>query len=91
MLGVSIEPCKMVRYPSYFVEYTMIKLGHVYYFQLRGYDTRAKYIMTLIRFKRIQSAFHPEAETSFCRDRCHQLRYFIPMFNDKSNIIFFLG
>ena len=91
MLGVSIEPCKMVRYPSYFVEYSMIKLGHIYSFQLRGYDTWEKYIMTLIRFKRIQSAFHPEAGTYFCRDKCHQLCYFIRMFNDKANIIFFIG
>ena len=69
----------------------MVHLGHGYYVQLEGYGDWSKYSMTLIRFKQIRSAFHPDYRTYFCGDKFHQLRYFILMFNDKEIIIFFLG
>ena len=73
------------------MEDKIIHLGHVYSVQLRGYDAWGKYVMNLIIFKHKISAFHPEAVTSFCRDKCHQLRYFICTLNDKAKIIFILG
>ena len=91
MLRISIDHWKMGGYLSYFVEDPMIHLCHRYSVQLRGYDAWKKYIMTLIRFKEIYSAFHPEAGTSFCGEICHQMRYFIRMFNGKAKIIFVLG
>ena len=92
MLQISIDPRKMGRYLSYFVDYTMIHLGHGYSVQLRGYYAWEKDVMTLIRFKYKCSAFHPEAGTSFCREKLHQLRYFIFTLNDmKKNRYLFLG
>ena len=91
MMRISIETWKMVGYPSFFVEDPMIHLGYGYAVQLRGYDAWTKDIMTLIRFKQIHSAFHPEVGTTFCGDKFNQLCYFICMFNDKAKIIFVLG
>ena len=47
--------------------------------------------MTLIRFKQICSDFHPEDVDYFCGDKCHHLRHFIHMFNDKPKRNVFLG
>ena len=47
--------------------------------------------MPLVWFKQIRLAFHPEAGESSCHDKCHQLRYFIRMFNDMAKQIFALG
>ena len=63
MLQISIESRKMGGYISYFVEDTLIQLGHGYSVQLRGCGAWGKYVMTLIRFKHKRSAFHPEAGT----------------------------
>ena len=81
MMRISIELRNMRWYLTYFVEDTMIHLGHGYSVQLRGYYDWKTYVMTLIRFKHIFSAFHPESGTYFYRDICHQLRYFIRMLN----------
>ena len=78
-------------YVSYFVENPMIHLGHGYVVQLRGYYAWVKDIITLIRFKYIPSHFHPEAGYYFCGEKCHQLRYFIQIFNEKAKYIFVLG
>ena len=91
MLWISVDPQNMGEYLSYFVDDTMIHLGYEYYFQLRGYDAWAEYIMNLIRFREITSAFYPESGTSFCREKCYWLRYFICMFNDKPKGIFVIG
>ena len=91
MLRISIEPQKMVGYPSYFVEDTMIHLGCLYYVQLTGYDAWGRYVVTLIRFKQIRRVFHPEYGTSFLGEKYHQPHYFICVFNDKSKVIVFLG
>ena len=91
MLRISIDPRKMVGYLSYFVEDPIIHLGRRYSIQIRGYDAWSHYVMTLIIFKQINGAFHPENGTSFCGDKYHQLRYFIRMFNDKAKIMFVLG
>ena len=69
----------------------MIQLGHGYYVQLRVYSAWVKYVITLIRFKYIHSVFHTESGTYFCEEKCHQMCYFIRMFNDKSKMIFVLG
>ena len=76
VMQISIEPRNMGGYPSYFVEDSMVHLGHVYYVQLRGYDAWSKDIMTLILLKYIHSSFHNEAGTSFYGYKYHQLRYF---------------
>ena len=78
-------------YPLYFIENTIIHLGHGYSVQLKGYDVWGKYFMTLIRFKQIHSDFDPEDGTYFCGMFFCQFRYFICIFNDKSRIIFVLG
>ena len=69
----------------------MINLYHGYSVQLKGYDVWGEYFMTLIRFKQIFSALHPEAGIYLCGEKCYHLRYFIRMFNDKAKIIFVLG
>ena len=78
-------------YVSYFTENPTVVVGDGYSIQLRGYDPWAKDIMSLVRFKQIRSAFHPEAESSICNDKCHQLRYFIRLFNSKAKEVFSLG
>ena len=48
--------------------------------------------MSLIRFKQIRSAFHPEAgRGEGTGDKCHQLRYFIRAFNKRAQHTFHLG
>ena len=69
----------------------MTHLGHGYSVQLRGYYAWEKYVMTLIRFKNKRGAFHPEAGTSFYREKYHQLRYFICTFKDKEKEYLLLG
>ena len=91
ILRISIDPHNMGGYPYYFVEDPMIHLGHVYSVQLRVYDAWGKYVMTLTILKHIQSEFHPEAGTSLCGYKCHQLHYFIRMFYDKQEEYLFLG
>ena len=81
MLHISLEPRKMGGDTSYFVEDPVVILGSGYFCKLRGYQVWAKEVMTLIRFNQTRSAFHPEVGESVCRDRCHQLRYFICTFN----------
>ena len=61
----------------------MIHLCHGYSVKISGYDARKKDIMTLIRFKYIRSAFHPENGNSVCGDKYHHLSYFFCMFNEK--------
>ena len=91
MLRISLEPRKMGGYSSYFTENPVITIGDGYSIQLRGYDAWAKDIMSLVRFKQIRSAFHPESDKSLCNDKCHQLRYFIRLFNMKAKEVFALG
>ena len=91
MLRISLEPRKMGGYCSYFTENPVITIGDGYSIQLRGYEPWAKDIMTLVRFKQIRSAFHPEADKSLCNDKCHQLRYLIRLFNKRAKEVFSLG
>ena len=76
LLRISMEPRKMGGYASYFVSNPCVSVGG-YSVQLKGYSPWAKDIMSLVRFKQIRSAFHPQAEKSICGDNCHQLRFFI--------------
>ena len=69
----------------------MIHLGNEYYVELKGYGAWSKYVMTLIRFKHTLSALHPQDRTYLCGDKCHQMRYFIPMFTDEEKYYLFLG
>ena len=92
MLRISMSPRKMGGYASYFQNNPVISLGGGYAVGLRGFEPWAKDIMSLVRFKQIRSAFHPEATaTSESGDKCHQLRYFIRRFNQKAKEIFILG
>ena len=91
MLKILLEPRNMGGYTSYFTENPTVRIGDGYMVQLRGYDAWAKEVMSLVRFKQIRSAFHPEAGDTACNDKCHQLRLFIKMFNDMTNCIFILG
>ena len=50
-------------------------LCHVYSVQIGGYYDWGKYITTLIIFKQIHSALHPEDGASFCGENFHQLHY----------------
>ena len=70
---------------------SVLTLGDSYAIELRGYENWAKDVMTLIRFKQIRSAFHPEADKSLSNDKCHQLRYFIRTFNEMAKKTFNLG
>ena len=91
MLRISLEPRKMGGYCTYFADNTTLHLDSNYSVQLRGYNAWAKEIMPLIRFKQIRSAFHPETGESECGDKCHQLRYFIRMYNYMAKEVFHLG
>ena len=92
MLRISMEPRKMGGYASYFQDPPVIRLGVSYSVRLTGFDPWAREIMTLLRFKQIRSAFHPEAGRSeLTGDKCHQLRYFIRTFNERARHIFHLG
>ena len=91
MLRISLEPRKMGGYASYFQDSPVVAMGGMYSVELRGYQPWARDVMPLIRFKQIRSAFHPESGTSYCGDKCHQLRFFIRMFNDKAKHVFNLG
>ena len=91
MLRISLEPRKMGGYTTYFTDNSSMSIGHGYNVELQGYHAWAKEIMPLIRFKQIRSAFHPEAGDSQCNDKCHQLRYFIRMFNYMAKDVFYLG
>ena len=91
LLRISLEPRKMGGYTTYFSDESVIAMGSTYRCKLRGYEPWAKRIMTLVRFKQIRSAFHPETGTSLCGDKCHQLRYIIRMFNDVAKKTFHLG
>ena len=61
MLRISLEPRKMGGYPSYFTDQSSLGIGTNYSVHLRGYKPWAKDVMTLVRFKQIRSAFHPES------------------------------
>ena len=91
MLRISLEPRKMGGYSSYFTDNSNVQIGTGYSVELRGYSAWAKDIMTLVRFKQIRSALHPESGESQCHDKCHQLRYFIRMFNYMARDVFHLG
>ena len=81
----------MVVYQSYFVEDNLIHLGIGYTVQLMGKDYCFKYVMTLIRFKKIFSAFHLESINYLVGNKYRQLCCGIHVFNDKSKIIFVPG
>ena len=91
MLRISIEPRKMGEYLSYFTDQSSLGIGTNYSVHLRGYEPWAKDVMTLVRFKQIRSAFHPESGRSNNNDKCHQLRYFIRLFNFMARDVFYLG
>ena len=82
MMRISIELRNMRWYLTYFVEDTMIHLGHGYAVKLRVYYAWDKDILTLIRFKHIHIDLHPEAKKYFCGEKFYQMRYFIRLFND---------
>ena len=86
-----MEPRKMGGYVSYFSDNPIITPGDGYSVEIRGYSPWAKDIMTLVCFKQIRSAFHLEAGSSMCEDKCHQLCYFIWLFNAKAKETIDLG
>ena len=91
MLRISLEPRKMGGYASYFMDQSSLNIGTGYSVHLRGYEPWAKDVMTLVRFKQIRSALHPECGKSANNDKCHQLRYFIRLFNYMARDVFYLG
>ena len=78
-------------YTSYFQDNHVITMRTGYSVQLRGFDPWTKDIMSLIRFKQIRGAFHPEAGQTQCGYKCHQLHYFIRRFNECAKKTFNLG
>ena len=81
ILRISMEPRNMGGYTSYFEEDPVVILGSGYFCKLREYQSWAKDGVPLVRFNKIRSAFHPEVGESMCREKYHQLHYFIRMFN----------
>ena len=65
LLRISLEPRKMGGYTSYFQNSHSITLARGYSSTLQGYNAWAKDIMTLVRFKQIQSAFRLESHRFF--------------------------
>eukprot|EP00957_Ditylum_brightwellii_P099586 7585654-Ditylum_brightwellii.AAC.1 len=91
LLWMSIGPCNMGRYKSYFTTSPHVILGKKYSVGLRDLDCWAKQIMMLSRFKYIRCAVHPEgAKFSNNGNKYHQLRHFICTFNRKARKIFHL-
>ena len=78
---MSIEPCHMGGYASYFSPTQQQRLGKAYSVQLTGYSGWAEAAMPLKRFCQIRSAFHPEFGVSSVGNKCHQLRYLIRNIN----------
>ena len=74
LLRISLEPRKMGGYTSYFQESHSITLASGYTCNLQGYQSWAKNIMNLVRFKQIRSAFRLESHRYDINDKCYQLR-----------------
>ena len=91
MLQMSIYPRKMGWYSSYFMKYTMVHLWKWIFCSTQDLWFWWKDITILIILKKIISAFHPEARTSFCKENIYQPSYFIRMFNDKAKLNFSCG
>ena len=68
-----------------------LQLGTACSVEMLGRNSWAKDEMTLVRFKQIRSALHPACGKSQCHGKCHQLRYFIRMFNCMARDVFNLG
>ena len=66
-------------------------MGSRYSVNLWGYQALAKDTMSLLRFKQIQSVFHPEADDLLWHNKCHQLRYFIQISNYMAMDDFYLA
>ena len=91
LLRISLEPRKMGGYTSYFQESHSITLASGYTCNLQGYQSWAKNVMNLVRFKQIRSAFRLESHRYDINDKCYQLRWFIRQFNFMAKKTFILG
>ena len=84
-----MDPRKMGGYVSYFQEVPLIHMGVGYSIRLGGFKPWSKEIMTLVWFNQIRSSFHPKEGTSeLTGDKCHQLRFFIRIFNQRTCQVF---
>ena len=75
-------------YKLYFIVGDMIHLAHLYAVKLSGYNYWGGYIMTPFIFKNVRSFFHPESWMYLCGYKCHQVHYFVHLFNYKEKWYF---
>ena len=91
ILKMSIDDRKLGGYVAYFDQDLRVNLGRSYSVKLEDYPPWALKVFSLIRFKQIRSAFHPEVGASSIGDKCHQLRYAIETLNATSKAVFIPG
>ena len=77
-------------YSFYFTNHSSLAIGTGHSVHLQGYEQWEKDVMTLVRFKKICSAFHPESGKSTKNNKCHQLQYFIRIFNFMARDVFYI-
>ena len=77
MLWISIEPCNLGGYPSYFESISIICFGQVYMGSIEAYLGCDIKIMGLSSFTHIRSEYHPGFGESSVSDKCHQLIFLI--------------
>ena len=91
MLKISILDMNLGGYVGYWKSEVFIDAGINYKIKVVGHVPWAKDVMPLTRFKQIRAAFRPELGTTLVKDKCHQLRYVINRFNDRSKKTFVPG
>ena len=62
---------------EYFYDEILTHLAEDYSFNIKGFISWVKDVMTLPCFKQIHSTFHPKLHFTEKRDKCHQLYYAI--------------
>ena len=66
-------------------------MGGSYNVQLRGFDPWVKEVMNLVFSSRFDLPSIQAGTSELTGDKCHQLRYFIWVFNERARNIFHLG
>jgi Transposase IS4 len=87
-LRISLSPVDWGGYEAYFATGNKVVLD----VEIPGTEGFAKQYMSLIRYKQIRSAFHPEDRASGAGgDKCYQLRHAINTMNAAAKNVKYLG
>jgi Transposase IS4 len=87
-LRISQSPLDSGGYHAYFTPYNKQVLG----LEIPNTNGFARHYMSLLRYKQIRAAFHPEDRPApDDRDKCYQLRHVINTFNQAAKNAKFMG